>query len=160
MTILITVKEIKNKIIKSSKFIVILVYLQNTANDDKLAVAQVKIKIHLIDNLLIKLLIEINIVDAKNIHFNFFKDRFFVKSCKNFQKVMKTKARSNSNIKRIIKNKKIVTIALNQLIEVLVIYHDEFLDNRDFLFESQCSIDMKQNDNVYAHIVNSTLHII
>ena len=109
----ISVKKIENKIIKSLKFIVIFVYLQNTANDDKFAVAQMKIKIHLIDNLSVKLLIEMNIVDVENIYFDFFKDRFFVESCKNFQKIMKTKARSNSNIKRIIKNKKIVTIILN-----------------------------------------------
>ena len=88
-------------------------YLQNIANDDKFVVAQVKIKIHLIDNLSVKLLIEMNIVDVENIHFDFFRNRFFVKSCKNFQKVMKIKARSNSNIKRIIRNKKIVTITSN-----------------------------------------------
>ena len=97
----------------------------------------------MIDNLSVKLLIEINIVDAKNIHFDFFKDRFFIKLCKNFQKIIKTKTCSNFNIKRIIKNKKTITIILNQLIEVSIIYHDEFFDDRDFLFESQCSIDIK-----------------
>ena len=70
-------------------------------------------KIHLIDNLSVKLFIEMNIVDAKNIHFDFFKNRFFVESCKNFQKIMKTKTRSNFNTKRIIKNKKVVIITSN-----------------------------------------------
>ena len=73
---------------------------------------------------------------------------------------MKSKTRLNSNTRRIVRVKKAFILVSEQLVNIFVIYHKTLLNNRDFLFESQYSIDIKQNDNVHAHVVDASLYMI
>lgn len=43
---------------------------------------------------------------------------------------------------------------------MLVIYYDDLLNHKDFLFESQCSYNLDYESNVYAYVIDANLNKI
>ena len=109
MSILLSIKEVDNKIIQSIEYVVVSVYFKDKYNN-KSIIVEVIMKIHLIDDLKVKLLIDVNIINSEDIILNFLKNRLIIESCQNFEIIIKSKTRSNSNTRRIVRIKKTFTL--------------------------------------------------
>ena len=159
MSISLSIREVDNKIIKLIEYIVVSVYFKSKYND-KSTIVKVNIKIYLINDLKTRLLIDVNIINSKNITLNFLKNYLIIESCQDFEIIIKFKIRLNLNTRRIIRVKKTFILILEQLVNIFVIYHKTLLNDRDFLFESQCSIDIRQNDDIYTYVVDASFYMI
>ena len=80
ISISLLIRRVDNKITKSIEYVVVSVYFKNKYND-KSTIVEVNIKIHLIDDLKIRLFIDVNIIDSENITLNFSENRLTIESC-------------------------------------------------------------------------------
>lgn len=110
LVLLLLVRKVNNKIIKTSEYITINVYINDVNSNCNLAIVRFITKIYLINNLKINLFIEINMLKLQKIILNF--DYYLVRInvCINFIVFINVINRTNLYIKRIIRIRKIFII--------------------------------------------------
>ena len=69
-------------------------------------------------------------------------------------------ARTQSHFKRIIRIKSSIIIISNITTKVPIAYNNTISKDRDFLFEPDCAQEFEFADEVFAHIVDSTISMI
>lgn len=134
MFILIIVKDINSKKHNVNKYIKIKIYLSNK-ND---VITLIKRKLHIVDNLTIKTLIEINIIKFKNIILDLEYNIIKIDVYQNYEIfIIITTQKSRINI--IIYNKKRIIIFSHLNVVVLMFKFNKtrlmLLKNRDLLFK-------------------------
>ena len=107
--------------------------------DDLFIVVYFRREIHVINNLKIKLLLKINVINSKRIMIDLNQRQFFVKN--------------NVKIRRIIKIEKKLIVEINFIVQMSMITRENLLFDKNYLFES-CFVD------VYVHVTNSTLSFV
>ena len=93
------IKEIRNKLININEYVLINVYLFNII---KSIIAIVIMKIHLINKLSVKMLINTDVISLEKIKLDLHSDKMTIDNCKNLVIKINNKTRINSNIERII----------------------------------------------------------
>lgn len=84
-----------------------------------------------------------------------------IESCQDLLININSKVRLHSNIRRIIQAQKSISLSLKLMTSVLIFFNEKSLsDDRDFLFKSQYSQDLRHDDDVFAHIVNVDLSFV
>ena len=155
----ISVREVSNKIVNSDKYIIVTIYVKDII-DGEAKTACLTMKVHIVNNLKINLLIENDIMISQNMCVD-----LDIRTCK-FEKCQRLKTpidvitKFRSNLRRTIRNKVNVIIVSDATVTVPVAYNDEISQNRDFLFEPNCSQDLDVIENVFAHVVNSSISMI
>ena len=109
ISVLLSIREVDNKIIKSIEYVIVSVYFKDKCYN-KSIIVEVIMKIYLINDLKTKLLIDVDIIDSEDITLNFLENRLVIESCQDFKIIMKSKTRSNSNTRRIVRVKKAFTL--------------------------------------------------
>ena len=114
-------------------------YLSNSINDRVSTIDKFDAKIHLINDLKINLLFDNNVFIAQRVKINLITQIVQLSNCQNLVASIDTITRKNSNLKRIIRVKQIINVFVNFIVMMLVNYYDNLSNNKNFLFESQCT---------------------
>lgn len=134
-------------------------YVRESLSDEIAAIAQFQREIHLINDLKIKMLIDIDIMRSKRIQLNLNSRIMQIESCQNLVAAIDIFARSNANVKRVVRSRDRIVILSHTLYEISIKLKKLFND-RYFMFESDYKQNLKIKDDVYAHIVNAQLFFI
>ena len=143
LTLSILIRDIDNIMHYIFNYIVINYYfddyLSNNINDRVSTIDKFDAKIHLINDLKINLLFDNNVFIAQRVKINLITQIVQLSNCQNLVASIDTITRKNSNLKRIIRVKQIINVFVNFIVMIFVNYHDNLLNNKDFLFELQCA---------------------
>lgn len=84
-----------------------------------------------------------------------------IESCQDLMIDINSKARLHSNTRCIIQAQKLINLSSELTTSVFVFFNEKSLSNdRNFLFESQYSQNLRHDDDVFAHIVNVKLSFV
>ena len=156
---LLSIREINNKLIKISDFVIIYLFVIDINDVDKIITIVVFVKIHLINNLKINMFVDVNILKSQRIIVNFDYNILIIKNCE-IKIVIDSINRVKLYFKRIIRNQKIFTIFFNELIKILIIFYNNLSIDKNFFFKSQCSKYLNQNNDVFVYIINANLFFV
>lgn len=130
---LLLVKDVENKIIRTSKYMFAYICINNIKSD-KLIIARFLVKIYLIDNFSVNLFIDIDVIALQIIIFNFKKHTIYIDSYKVVASINIITGR-NTYIKQTIYVKRAFIILFEVLIQISIIYYNKLFIDRNFLFE-------------------------
>lgn len=80
LTLLILIRNVRNKIIKTDEFYTIKIFINDTLNELSITTSLI-IETHLITNLKVNIFININIIISQEIYINLKKQLFIIKIC-------------------------------------------------------------------------------
>ena len=147
-------REIKNDIYETNKYIIYKIYLFNKKNINKyiIIIKIIRREIYLINKLVVDILLRNDILILKEINLLFLKEIAYIDSC-NINISIEVRLKEFL-IKRVINLKKI-SIILLYLNVIIIIYYLNFL-NRDFLFKSRKDSIL----SLYTKIINKNIEVI
>ena len=117
---------------------------------------------HIVDNLTVKILIEMNIIDLERMKLD--AKQLIIENCKNISVNLISTSVSKSKIKRMMMCSNITTISshINQFIAAIIKDKLKNFSNRNFMFHSAHDSRFDQENDILFHIVNvnfSCVHI-
>lgn len=151
---LISVREIKNKIHHFSDYVLMTAYVKKYLSNNTVVTIRFQREIHLIDDLKIKMLIDINIMSSEKIQLNLSNQTMRIDSCQNVTIKIYVIACQKSNLMRTVRSHDRTTVSSSSLVKISVKFK-QLSKNREFLFKSNSS----QYD-LYTHIVNSAISFV
>ena len=159
LTSSLSMKKINDKLIKFNNFVLIQLFINDIDVVDKFIMTMITIEIYLIDDLKTNMFIDVDVFKSQKMILNFEHNTFIINNC-NITTTINFVNREKSHVKRIIRNQKFFTMLFDELIKISIIFHDDLSNDKNFLFEFQCSTYLNQNENVFAHIIDSNLFFI
>ena len=147
MTSSLKIRDIGASTHESKEYIDIPIYLSSKRNSDKMTC--IKRKMHIVENLKTKMLIEIDILESEGITLNVSKRVTKIDSCENMKIELKIHQR-DSFVRRIVISKFVETISSEEQAKIRIAMSKSLSKNRDFIFESSTNVDV----SLYAHLVN------
>ncbi len=159
LTFSILIRDIENKIYNSDEYILINNFIKETLLNNTSAIAFFQREVHLINDLKMKMFIDIDILNLKWIEINL-NDRILqINSCQDIIIKINIVTRKKANLKRIVKSQEKIIISSHVFLKILVKIKD-LSKNQDFIFESKYDQNMTTWDDLYAHIVNVSLFFV
>ena len=153
----LSIRNIDNTIHNFNDFIVIDLFMNDHVNNVDIKqsiIDKFSAEIHIIDDLKANLFIENDVLNAQKTTINLKKQTTILINCRHFVMFIDIVTKKDVDQKRIVKSKTNFSISTKTIVKVSVFYHDSLSNDRDFLFESQCSQSLNQNDEVFAHVVD------
>ena len=155
-----SIRDVSNKLINTNEFVIISIHLNELVNE-KLAITVLIIEVHLVDQLNVKMLVETNVISSECIILNLHHQWMIIESYQDLMIDINSKAHLHSNTRRIIQAQKSINLSSELTTSVFVFFNEKSLsDDRNFLFESQYSQNLRHDDDVFAHIVNIKLSFV
>jgi len=152
ISLLIVIWELRTEIHHCNKYIILIIYLPD--NNDWLAVI-IK-EMYIVNNLKIKMLININILVLKNISIMLLSRKAIVSSCDNIELSLTVITWSINSVWKTIMTYKNMIIQLRSHINVLIV-KTALSQNCDLLFKSDCHTE---NTAIYVYIIDYTLSAV
>ena len=159
MTFFISIRDVKNKIVNTNKYVIMIVYINDVINSITKTV-YFTMKMHLINDFKINIFLETNIITPQKITMNLKTRIVKLEKCQRFQISINIIARIQSHFKRTIRNKFSIIIISNIIAKIFIVYNNIILENHDFLFESNCFQNFEFINEVLIHVVNFTILMI
>ena len=162
LTFFVSMRKVKNKIIKFDEFVKIKMFFDDTLNNKftstfQSAIEVIDVEIYVINDFVVNLLLNNDVIYSQNMKINSKKHRLIINKCENFRVSLNVRNRVTLYVKRTIRSQRVYTFMFNDLIEISITYHDALSNDKNFFFESQCSYELKYENEVYAHVVDSNL---
>ena len=152
VTASLKVKSIDNVVVFSTESIILNFSFSETF-DEKSAIVKFAKKIRLMNNLSIKILIEMNIIELECMTIN--ANTLIIDSCKDL-KVDLFSISKDASIKRIVVCSTATTIFFHSTMKILIkLREKKELSNRDYMFHSQRMTRLDNENEIFSHIVNS-----
>jgi hypothetical protein len=159
----INVRDIKNTLHQSSFYVVLNLYLLDIIDDKKIQ-EHIHKEFHLINELKCKIFMKLNIMTSKKMIINLTNKSFVIFICENLVTFIKINLKSNSRIRRIIHNKKLIKISSNSIVNIFTYLRDKKLSfNKDFFFDLNNDIFTKSSsdfDEFYTHVCDCNLTFV
>ena len=157
LTSFIFVRDVSDKIVKSNEFMFVNMTFDEMFKSKHKIIDVIEIEMHFIDDFATNMLLVNDVIYSQNIKIDFEKRRFIIIKCESFRVSIDVFNRIISHVKRTIRFRQTYILQFDDFAKIFVTYHDFFSDDKDFLFESHCQYDLKYDDDVYVHVVNSNL---
>ena len=149
----ISIRDIEIAKHLTKDYIQLLMYLFDVV-ESFLVIAHFTREMHVVDNLKIKLLLRMNIIDFERFVINLNKRQLSVRSCKNLIATLKITIKDNVRVRRTVRVEKRLIIEVNIVVRMSIsIKSHESLFDRDYLFDSKFS-------DAYAHVVDNRLSFV
>ena len=128
--------------------------------NEKAAIARIKELFHIVENLTAKILIEMNIIESKQMSIDF--EKVHIKSCENLMTNLKSKSFTESKIKKVIMCSTAITIFshINMFVSTIIREKFKTLSNKDFIFNSTHDHRFDQKEDILSHIVNANFSCV
>ena len=128
-------------------------YFENTKNEKSIR-AHFRRELHLVDDLKVNVLVEMNVLEFEGFLINLDAKTTFIKSCEVIISI-ETKFRTFENTMHQSVHLQKTTIVFSNS-KMLISVHHEHLFERDFMFE----FDSRNEMTLFAHIVDASLHSV
>ncbi len=148
-SLFIVIWELRTEIHHCDKYIILIIYLPN--NNDQLAVI-IK-EMYIVNNLKIKMLVDINILVLENISIMLLSRKAIVNSCDDIELSLTVITQLINSVQKIIMTHKNMIIQLRSHTNVLIV-KTALSQNHDLLFEPDCHTE---DTAIYIHIIDYTL---
>ncbi len=136
LTSLILIRDIENKIHNSNEYILMNNFIKETLLNDTSAITFFQREFHLMNDLKMKMLIDIDILSSKRIQINL-NDRILqINSCQDIIIKINIVTWKKANLKRIVRSQEKIIISSHVFLKILVKIKD-LSKNWDFIFESE-----------------------
>lgn len=155
----VPIRGLGSKIHHSDEYAILSFYMEGVLPDGTRAFAEIKREIHIVDDLKAGMLIGSDILTPERMNLDFATQTITIGSCRGMAVPMDSRARSEP-IKRVVKATNRTILPPRTTREVQVMYHGELPDDRDLLFEPQCSLALGYSGGVYAHIVDASFKAV
>ena len=121
-------------------------------------------KFHIVKDLKCKILLEMDILDAKQMNIDLFNKVMMIPTCKNLVVSIRIALKPNARIKKIVHSKKKITISIKSVVKVPTYLKKKKLpDNRDYLFEpnqADFTAAFEKIEGFYTHICDCNLSFV
>jgi len=155
----IPVRGIGNKIHNSDEYILMNDFIKGTLPDGTPAIASFQREVHLMNDLKVKMLIDVDILSPERIQINLNDRTLQIDSCQGITAKIDIVTRKEANLKRIVRARVKTIVSSHVFLEIPVKVKDLSKD-RDFIFEPEYDQDMRTQGDLYAHIVNASLSFV
>lgn len=153
MIVSITIRDINTNKHYSNEYAVAIVYFRGIDETKQEVRADFIKKIHLINELKAKILIETDILISKKFILNFKNNTIVIENCQ-MTIFITIKRKANAKIDRIVNFKKIILIFSHTMLSIKI-HHLNISTKKIFLFESN-----DVNFSMYVHMIDSRIAII
>ena len=128
--------------------------------NEKAAIAKIKELFHIVENLTAKILIEMNIIESKQMKIDF--EKVHIRSCENLMTNLKSKSFTKSKIKKVIMCSTAITISshINMFVSTIIREKFKILSNKNFIFNSTHDHRFDQKKDILFHIVNANFSCV
>lgn len=119
-------------------------------------------KIHLVNNLKINMLININILVSKCMILNMNQRIILIDSCRNITIKINVMFKKNSNAKRVVLAKFKIVILSQTLMNIFILVQqaNQLFNDWKLIFELCYNHDLNQSNDLYTYIVNANLSFV
>ena len=153
----LSVRGVGGKMLRTSEYVTACICLDATDSEQQPIIARLFAEIHLVDDLAANLLLVTDVLVPQEMVLNF-KDRLVRIGTCNATAPIDVVARKD-DIKRTVRVRKAFVIPPSQTVNVPITYQrpgGNFLlsEDRDYLFEPQCSHHLGDQGGVYAHLAD------
>lgn len=157
----VPIRGLGSKIHHSDEYAVLTFYMEGVLPDDKgtRAFAQITREVHIVDDLKAGILIGADILTPERMIIDFATQSIKIGSCRGMTVPMDSRARSEP-VKRTVKSAARTTLAPRTTAQVPVAYSGKLPEDRDLLFEPQCSLPLGHAGGVYAHMVDASFRAV
>lgn len=157
----IPIRGLGSKIHHSDEYAVLTFYMEGVLPDGTRAFAEITREVHIVDDLKAGMLIGSDILTPERMVIDFATQSIKIGSCRDMAVPMDSRARSEP-VRRAVKSSARLTLAPRTTQQVPVLYAclDKLPEDRDFLFEPQCSLQLGQAGGVYAHVVDASFQAV
>ena len=114
----------------------------------------------MIDDLKINILVKINIFIFYKFKLNCEFQITIIDNCQNIKIHVRFIIKIYLQVRRIVKTKRLLILFFNFIIEILIIYYNTLLKDRNFLFKSELKYDFDYIDGIYTYIINTSMTFI
>ena len=160
MSFLIRVHELRSKIHSCSDFILLDLYL-NSKVDSQVKSAHIYHEVHVIDNLNVKLLLDLNILKSEEIIIDLKKKCLIIHSCQDLKISIRITLKMEMWVLHTVHFKNRVIILSNSVTAILTgIQGAKSSADQDYLFElnqRQLTQKLSTSEGFYIHVVNCNL---
>lgn len=156
----IFVWDIGNTIHHISEYAMIEICVTSQLKNDFTIISHVvkfSMKIHIVNDLKTNILINMNVMRFQKMKLDAKNNTLIIDACKDFVVFIDIVTKLVSNIKRIVRSRKKMTISTHFIVLIPIIYYEDLSNDRDMLFESQCLIELSIDDEIMTYIVDSSL---
>ena len=155
----IPVRGVGSKIVNSDEYAIVTIYVKGTIGGEA-KTACLTMEVHIVDDLKANLLIGNDTMVPQGMCVDLDTRTCKFGKCQALETPIDVITKSRPNLRRTIRNKANVTIAPGATVAVPVAYNGEIPQDRDFLFEPECSQDLGVTGGVFAHVVDSSISMI
>ena len=144
--------------LKTDEYCVFQMFIDGKLHEnDSLATGVITVEAHLVSDLKVNMLIGTDTITPQRLCIDLSKQSLVVGSCQNLQAPLKVRTREQPHFKRTIRFKASVVIPAHSTIKIPISYNENIPNDRDFLFEPQCTQNLGKDEGVFAHVVDATL---
>ena len=155
----VPIRGLGSKIHHSDEYAIIPFYMEGVLPDGTRAFAEITREIHVVDDLKAGMLIGADIVTPERMNIDFATQSITIGSCRGITVPMDSRARSEP-VKRAVKSASRTILPPRATTQVPVAYAGSLPQDRDLLFEPQCSLPLGHAGGVYAHIVDASFRTV
>ena len=153
MTTSLSIREIETTQHKTSEYAIVLIYFNEEDDSEKKVRADFRREVHIVNNLKINILIETDVIDAKNITINVVKKTIRINNC-NVTILIEIRFSSSTVDHKLIHLRKTITVPSKSKLAIEI--HSLTLFDRDFVFESNELSYL----TTYAHMIDDFIKTI
>ena len=115
-------------------------------------------EVHLTDDLKANMLIGTDVLTPNKFSLDCASQTATIGSCQDAKIQARSVVKPHAQIKRVVTNKALVTMALGETMNVPISYHGTLPSDRDFLFEPELpeTHNLGHNRGIYVHVVDSS----
>ena len=155
----IPIRGLGTKIHHSDEYAVLTFFMEGVLPDGTRAFARITREIHIVDDLKAGMLIGADILTPERMVIDFATQSIKIGSCRDMTVPMDSRARSEP-IKRTVKSSTRMVLPPRATTQVPVAYSGKLPEDRDLLFEPQCSLLLGHSGGVFAHIVDASFRTV
>ena len=157
------IRNIRNIIYNFNKYIVIDIFINNYIKKNNKQISTINkfsIEIYIVDNFKANLLLNNNVFKVQRVAININTQIATLINCNTLIISINITIKKNADQKRTIKIKIDFKISTKVIVKILIFFHNNLFDDRNFFFESQCQQSFNHKNSVFAHIVNAIINYV
>ena len=151
----IKIRNIDSKIHDSSEYVILDFYFKEKCHKET-AVTHVKTEFHFVDELKIKILININVMNSKQMSFNFDSNILMISICQNM-KISISFHRKANFVDKTMKATSQMIILIGKIMTVSMRMRGDISKNRDYNFYFKVIWMLKTENEFFVHVTDSEL---
>ena len=157
----IRVRNINFRQHDNSEYVKLKFYIRDKTVIDKFATVHFRREVHVVNDLKIRIFIDMNIIESKIIDVLINNNILHVENCDVIAFIIIKFKNNNERINRIIRVITIVIISFHFTIAIIVKFRDKLMSiDRNYFFHFISNVKLKSNDEFFVHIVDVNVDVV